>query len=80
MTEGHSMYDELYDLNEIQLSSTEEEDFTETHEVRRRCLKILVKKLHKLLHGNRLRQVPLADLHYILSLQQYDNSITAVGP
>ena len=30
MNEGHSMYDELYDLNEIQLSSTEEEDFTET--------------------------------------------------
>ena len=30
MTDGHSMYDELYDLNEIQLSSTEEEDFTET--------------------------------------------------
>lgn len=28
MNEGHSMYDELYDLNEIQLSSTEE-DFTE---------------------------------------------------
>ena len=24
------MYDELYDLNEIQLSSTEEEYFTET--------------------------------------------------
>jgi len=24
------MYDELYDLSEIQLSSTEEEDFTET--------------------------------------------------
>jgi hypothetical protein len=30
MNEGHSMYDELYDLNEIQLSSTDEEDFTET--------------------------------------------------
>ena len=30
MNEGHSMYDELYDLSEIQLSSTEEEDFTET--------------------------------------------------
>ena len=30
MNEVHSMYDELYDLNEIQLSSTEEEDFTET--------------------------------------------------
>jgi len=30
MIEGHSMYDELFDLNEIQLSSTEEEDFTET--------------------------------------------------
>ena len=27
--EGHSMYDELYDLSEIHLSSTEEEDFTE---------------------------------------------------
>jgi hypothetical protein len=30
MIEGHSMYDELYDLSEIQLSSTKEEDFTET--------------------------------------------------
>ena len=30
MIEGHSMYDELYDLSEIQLSSTEEEEFTET--------------------------------------------------
>tara|TARA_B100001741_G_scaffold18867_1_gene14101 strand:- start:116 stop:484 length:369 start_codon:yes stop_codon:yes gene_type:complete len=30
MNEGHSMYDELYDLSEIQLSSTEEEKFTET--------------------------------------------------
>ena len=29
INEGHSMYDELYDLNEIQLSRTEEEDFTE---------------------------------------------------
>ena len=30
MNERHSMYDELYDLSDIQLSSTEEEDFTET--------------------------------------------------
>ena len=30
MIEGHSMYDELYDQSEIQLSSSEEEDFTET--------------------------------------------------
>ena len=30
INEGHSMYDELYDLSEIQLSSTEGEDFTET--------------------------------------------------
>jgi len=29
---GHSIYNELYDLNEIQLSSTEEEDFTEFQE------------------------------------------------
>jgi len=30
MNGGHSMYDELYDLCEIQLSDTEEEDFTES--------------------------------------------------
>ena len=30
MNERHSVYDELYDLSDIQLSSTEEVDFTET--------------------------------------------------